>query len=297
LNNQYFIIVLAHSLHGKIRRFHINHKVIYAVIALALFGSFTLLGALTSYMRMVWKVANYNSLRQEKEFLRTRYQKLLNEANNATDQLAKLQLFASEVSVAYGIRKQGDGQVRPVDPSSMRLIPTMSETFDQYNMLRNASLSGHGRGWSRRWLTNTKPSLWPVVGRLLSHYGQRSDPFSGHTAFHAGVDISAATGTPARCTADGVVVEAEWMGAYGRLVVVDHGNGLSTYYAHLSRIDVIPGQEVRMAQIVGATGASGRVTSPHLHYEVRMSGNPVNPYPYLSRSALTPATYARDFGF
>ncbi len=86
---------------------------------------------------------------------------------------------------------------------------------------------------------------------------------------------------------------------YGRLIVVDHLNGLNTYYAHLSRIDVIPGQEVRLGQIVGGCGASGRVTSPHLHYEVRRGGSPVNPYPYLAKSTLAVASAKKDavFGF
>ena len=79
---------------------------------------------------------------------------------------------------------------------------------------------------------------------------------------------------------------ADWSGAYGRLIVVDHGGGLESYYAHLSRMDIIAGQEVRRGQIIGASGASGRVTKAHLHYEVRQNGTPVNPYVFLAKSAL-----------
>jgi murein DD-endopeptidase MepM/ murein hydrolase activator NlpD len=129
--------------------------------------------------------------------------------------------------------------------------------------------------------------MWPVNGRLLSRFGDREDPFSGEQGhFHAGVDISAAMGTPVRAAADGVVYHAEYAGGgYGRLVVVDHGNGIRTWYAHLSRFEVVPGQEVRRGEIIAYSGATGRVTSPHLHFEVRMGGSPVNPYPYLTRSA------------
>ena len=113
-------------------------------------------------------------------------------------------------------------------------------------------------------------------GRLLGAFGRRSDPFSGEQAFHTGVDISAPIGTPIRATADGVVSTAEFASRYGRLVMIDHG-GMQTYYGHLSRFDVIAGQEVRRGQIIGALGASGRVSGPHLHYEVRLGGGPVNP--------------------
>ena len=124
--------------------------------------------------------------------------------------------------------------------------------------------------------------MWPVNGRLLSRFGEREDPFSaGEGEIHAGVDISAVMGTPVRAAADGVVFGAEYFGGYGRMVTIDHGNGMRTRYAHLSRFDVIPGQEIRRGEILGYSGASGRVTSPHLHFEVRLGGNAVNPMPYL----------------
>ena len=105
-------------------------------------------------------------------------------------------------------------------------------------------------------------------------------------------------GTPVRAAADGVVVQADWESGYGKLVIIDHGNGLLTYYGHLSRFDVVPGQEVRRGDVVARSGASGRVTSPHLHYEVRMGGTPVNPYPFLARSAVTVAAHSqRDLPF
>jgi murein DD-endopeptidase MepM/ murein hydrolase activator NlpD len=212
--------------------------------------------------------------------------------------MAQLQLLASEVSIAYGIRDDRKQAASLDGLPDTRLTPTMSETLEQYNLLKSASLSTFSRGYSRRWLVNTTPSIWPVTGRLMSHFGHRDDPFSGHQAFHTGVDISVPVGTPVRVTADGIVRTAEWFGAYGRLIVVDHGNGRSTYYAHLARIDVISGQEVRTGQIIGASGASGRVTAPHLHYEVRVGGSPMNPYPSLAKSGVlqTPASGKLNFG-
>lgn len=299
MNKSYFIVVLAHSLHGRIRRFHIDQKVIMAVLGLAVLGCFTLFGMVSSYVRMAWKVSNYNHLRQEADVLRGRYRQLLNESHATTEQMTRLQLFASEVSVAYGIRRQ-NVTAAPAFAStadSGRLVPQLNETFEQYNLLKTASLTSPARSFSHRWLMNIRPSLWPVTGRLLSHFGTREDPFTAMQAFHSGVDISAPQGTPVHVAADGIVVRAEWFGGYGKVVVVDHGKGLQSYYAHLSRIDVIPGQEVHMGDVIAGTGATGRATTPHLHYEVRIGGSPVNPYPYLAHAGTVASAPKNEFGF
>jgi murein DD-endopeptidase MepM/ murein hydrolase activator NlpD len=294
MNQHYFVLVLAHSLHGRLRRIQIPHSVIYTVFALALLGSITVFGFLSSYARMAWKVANYNALRKETQALRVRYDNLQKVVNQTNEQLACLQLLASEVSIAYGIKQKMEG---PPDISGEgRLVPTFSETLAEYNYLKRTSFNKFGR-YARRWHQNTIPSIWPVDGRLMGSFGQRIDPFSGEGAYHTGVDISAPAGTPVRATADGIVAHAGWLGGYGRLVVIDHGSGIHTYYAHLSRINVMDGQEVRRNETVGALGGTGRATAPHLHYEVRVAKTPVNPYRYhLSKAAVSHAP-ARDFVF
>lgn len=293
MNQPYFIVVLAHSLHGRLRRVHVRYSVVYGILALALFGAISLLGLVSSYVRMSLKVANYNDLRQEVDTLKTRFQRLQNESRQKGVQLASLQLLASEVSVAYGITRSLEG---PRDIAIRgKLLPTVKETLDEYNFLRSANLAGLSRRSNPLFQTNMLPNIWPVEGRLMSHFGHRSDPFSGLDAFHAGVDISAERGTPIKATADGVVVVANWGGAYGRLVILDHGNDVQTRYAHLSRFDVVEGQWVRRGEIIGRSGATGRATSAHLHYEVRRGGSAINPHPYL-RSTLARATKSRDYG-
>ncbi len=296
MNQPYFIVVLAHSLHGRLRRIHIPYVFVYVVLALAVFGGFSLFGLATSYLRMSLKVANYNSLRQEVDTLRARYQRLEKESTQKGVQLASLQLLANEVSVAYGLKRRLEG---PSDISSEgRLLPTVSETFEEYNFLRSANISQLARRANPLFQsTNSMPAIWPVEGRLLSNFGHRSDPFSGDGAFHTGVDISAATGTPVRAAADGVVHSAEWGGAYGKLVIVDHGNGFRTYYAHMSRLDVVAGQWIRRGEVLGRSGATGRVTAPHLHYEVRRGGAAINPHTYLRATLASVQTKQRDYGF
>jgi len=246
---------------------------------------------------MAWKVANYNALRREADGLRSRYQSLEKLVSQKNDQLASLQLYAKEVTIAYGIKQKLEG---PADiMAEGKLVPSYAESIEDYDYLRKASMISLSSKSSRRGQLS-RPSLWPVEGRLiLSSYGQRLDPFSGEGAFHKGVDISAPSGQNVRATADGIVVHAEWAsGGYGRLVVIDHGGGVQTYYAHLSKFYVKAGQEIRRGELVGAVGSSGRVTAPHLHYEVHMGSTPVNPYLFLAKAGVfQPIPEGKDFPF
>jgi murein DD-endopeptidase MepM/ murein hydrolase activator NlpD len=127
------------------------------------------------------------------------------------------------------------------------------------------------------------PIRKPMTGELewTSGFGMRADPFLRAPAMHTGLDIRADTGEAARATAAGTVTMAGWNGGYGRMVEVDHGNGFATRYAHLSAIDVEVGQTIRIGQIVGRVGTTGRSTGPHLHYETRVDGEAVDPQKFL----------------
>ncbi len=125
------------------------------------------------------------------------------------------------------------------------------------------------------------PNIWPVVGPIMSGYGWRYHPIYGNLEFHKGVDIDAVEGTPIRVAASGVVTKVGWNGGYGLMVEVFHREGVSTIYAHLSKILVSVGQEVKKGEIIGNVGMTGVATDPHVHYEVRIAGSPVDPSPYL----------------
>ena len=226
MNQPYFIVVLAHSLHGRLRRIHVPYQALYAVLILATIGAVSVFGFVSSYVRMAWKVADYNKLRTEVSTLRTRYQDLEKETKQTGQQLASLQLLANEVSVAYGLKRQLEG---PADISREgRLVPSVSESLEQYNFLRSSNLSLQSRRSNYLFQPTMLPSIWPIDGRLMSYFGHRPDPLSGDGAVHAGVDISADPGTPVRVTADGIVIHAEWAGNFGKLVVIDHGGGYQT---------------------------------------------------------------------
>lgn len=127
------------------------------------------------------------------------------------------------------------------------------------------------------------PYRKPVIGEVefTSSFGVRNDPFLGRPAMHTGLDFRAGAGDPVRATANGKVASAGWAGGYGRMVEIDHGNGLSTRYGHLSEIGVRVGEPIKIGQVIGAVGSTGRSTGPHLHYETRIDGEAVDPQKFL----------------
>lgn len=126
------------------------------------------------------------------------------------------------------------------------------------------------------------PSIWPVKGTLESGFGGRRNPFGGSSfEYHEGQDIEAGFGTPVSAAANGTVIVAGCQNGYGQVVYIDHGHGMSTRYGHLSKINVAVGQSIRRGDVLGLVGSSGRSTGPHLHYEVRINNEPVNPVEYL----------------
>lgn len=287
MNQQYFVIELAHSVHGQVKSIRLSYKFIKYAALSALFVSLFAVGAGAEYLRMSRQLSGYKQLQSNFDGLRTRYQQLERTLGLHNQQIASLEDLASQVSVSYGISG-------PPAPPSSRILqpaaaPSVKESLAEYNFLKAASYTGIFRRYTHG-LAYSIPSLWPVNGVLRSSFGGRSDPFSGEGSFHTGVDLEAARGTPVHVTADGVITNAGWNSGYGKLVIVDHGNGIETYYAHLSQFLVVPGEEVERGQVIGLSGSTGHSTGPHIHYEVRLHGTPVNPYKYLAKSQPAPST-------
>jgi biotin carboxyl carrier protein len=130
-------------------------------------------------------------------------------------------------------------------------------------------------------LLNALPLRWPIRGRVNSEFGTRPSPWSGVREHHEGIDIGSASGTPIEAPAAGTVIAAGSFGGYGKHVTLDHGNGVRSRYGHLSGIDVKTGDHVEKGQVIGIVGSTVRSTGPHLHYELRVNGKPVDPRGFL----------------
>jgi murein DD-endopeptidase MepM/ murein hydrolase activator NlpD len=185
--------------------------------------------------------------------------------------LADLGLDLSKVAPAPHARATGG----PFIPANAQ-----ANSFDR-QLYRIKLVRGHVERLTRT--LGAVPIRKPLSGEMetTSGFGVRTDPFLRAPAMHTGLDFRADPGAPARATAAGTVTVAGWNGGYGKMVEVDHGNGFATRYAHLSVIDVDVGQTVRSGQIVGKVGSTGRSTGPHLHYETRIEGDPVDPQKFL----------------
>jgi murein DD-endopeptidase MepM/ murein hydrolase activator NlpD len=239
---------------------------------------------------MLWKVGNYNAVRHELETRTQQYRQLQATVNDTNQRLDSLQSLATEVAMTYGVMRYHpaafDQSDNPADTQD-----AFDRTIEQYSFLkRNAAYIGVSSG-GLHLLDPTKfadtsytPSIWPVMGHITDSFGERLDPFSGEGAFHTGVDVATDYGAPVHVTADGVVTIAENHAGYGRLVVVDHGFGITTWYAHLSAFSAVVGSRIKRGEVVGYTGISGRSTGPHVHYEVRVNNTPANPWRYMKSS-------------
>lgn len=228
----------------------------------------------------------------------------LNKLRDLDQQVRKLVGETREAPAPAAVKAMGGGAPAPtdVDAALARRDVTARGGFDRSRSGLVAALSTSARLDTLRaeldqrlsTLKQTKvkiddyreylkhrPTGWPVDGEVTSPYGWRASPFDGSTEWHPGVDIANASGTPVAATADGVVAFVGWNGSYGKLVIVDHGYDLKTYYAHLRAYEVQEGQQVKRGQVVGYIGSTGASTGPHLHYEVRSGGAWTDPKPYL----------------
>lgn len=284
---------------GQLRKIPIPVHYLYVFAVGAAIGLLSLTGIASSYTRMLLKVSRYNQLRTEKEELTNRYSQLEQASREKDIQVASLGSLASEVSALYGLK--ADPILTDASTKTLQNAQVTS-SLDQLYALKNSALTGAATvgislglnknvtivDWMR---ANAAPNLWPVEGSITGSFGERIDPFNGEGAFHSGVDIGAIYGQPIVAPADAIVEFADFMGGYGRAIVLDHGHGITTRYGHLKSFAVYPGQHVHRGDTIGYVGDSGRSTGPHLHYEVRINDVPVNPHKYLR------ITYAHLGGF
>ncbi|MGH9864437.1 MAG: M23 family metallopeptidase [Candidatus Acidiferrales bacterium] len=288
MRKKFYTFLIASSDSGNMRRLRIPHYVVHLLAVLVIVGGATVLVAFGSYSRLIWKVTAYNSLRRDQATLKVQYKQLQGQVTDANQRLNSLQSLASEVAVAYGLTRISE------TPFSASNSPVQSEsayqqTLDRFNFLeQNATAVVLVADGGLKLLPGMKlanasfvPSLWPVMGRITSRFGDRLDPFGGEGEFHRGLDIASHYGDDVRAAGDGVVIFTGDRQGYGRVVIIDHGFGLTTWYAHLSGYAAQAGTPVKRGDVIAYEGESGHATGAHLHFEVRMHNAPVNPWRYL----------------
>lgn len=271
-----FVVAGTSRSRSQIRRFCIHKRwlklgsgAICLVLCVALYG---LYGAYRAVAQRHLEQEN-NRLRVENERQRALLNNLKYRVEAIEDTSRRLATeISAEPESSHGAARGAGGPLLPVDAASISTIEERAKQIEQ-------ELRGYERALRER---ARVPSIWPVVGEMTDRFGGRRDPFGGGgSEFHEGQDIAAPSGASVLAAGEGTVEFAGTQNGYGQLVVVDHGNGLTTRYAHLSKIEVAIGQQLTRGQTLGQVGSTGRSTGPHLHYEVRINDQSVNPRAYL----------------
>src|SRR5437763_543164 len=200
-----------------------------------------------------------------------------------TDARAKLAAIDAEMNVVSAALQQKSTQLTTligVLDAQQAAVNKRIKDLQRLNALLSAIVRGAQRG--QRVIQGVGGYLkWPVSGPITSPFGWRTHPVYGYRSFHTGIDIGVPMGTTVKAARYGKVIYTGWNGAFGLVVIIDHGNSLATMYAHLSRVFVSSGQAVRTLQSIAASGSTGWSTGPHLHFQVDLQGQPVNPMSWL----------------
>lgn len=276
-DDRFYAFIIAHTSRSRsrIRRICVGKKwfkLFTVAAALLFFGCLYGFYGLTQ-QALHLRIENENRrLRAENERQQRELNRLSNRVEAVEDKsrkLAEKSGMVSENSAAPG----AGGPAMPLDSESLRELETKMNRIERDLRAYEVEISH-------------TPSVWPVEGTLESGFGGRRNPFGGSSyEFHSGQDIDAAWGAPVIAGASGKVTFSGWQNGYGQLVVIDHGGGLTTRYGHLSAIAASVGQAIKRGEFLGRVGSTGRSTGPHLHYEVRINDQPVNPLQYLRISS------------
>jgi murein DD-endopeptidase MepM/ murein hydrolase activator NlpD len=280
-----YTIVIVPSSRVGLRKFYISIRCfLYVLFGLALIAVLSI-GTTLNHVK-VYNAQSFTELQQENQALKNRLQKsemLTNQLNRKITVLtrvtARLKIMAGFPDVAskrIGFRPGIGGATTGsmLDPHALMRLRQRAE-FLERNL---ATLHDYFSDPKNQPLT---PSFFPTMGFISSPFGMRKNPFTDEPDFHQGVDISGDQGTPITATAKGVISHAGIKGSLGLTVEVQHEQEIRTLFGHLQRITVQPGQLVKKGQIIGYMGNTGKSTGPHLHYEVHVKNQPVNPRSYL----------------
>ena len=299
LAKNFYTFIVVPDASSRLHKLRLPAKALYICTAIGLISFFVAVGLAFNYTRMAFQVADYNKLEAENVDLKVQKRNLEVSTVKLDSKLAALESLSERLT---NLIEDGSWAKRfpkanipaiggsKVDYPTADLLRRM-DLKAGVDLLKDRASDLEGQmklleqiAEQRNYIMRFTPNIWPVRGNITSHYGNRADPFNGEAELHQGLDISALYGSRVLAPADGIVIYAQRKAAYGNLIILDHGNGLTTRHGHLSRFNVHVGQRIHKNDIIGFVGSTGRSTAPHLHYEVRLNDRPVNPRGYLPRS-------------
>ena len=305
LFDRHYTVILADRGNGLVRRFTLSLRP--ALITLAILASLPILMGLGAKWSARYEIAQ---LRQSNSDLQIENASYRSATGELTAQIQSLEGVIDDLGARANldpaaaramaklpatVRQRASGgpvASSPLSSASSVFSTSLTSPEDTFGALRDLLQGLESRlnfvkrdVENREKLANATPSIWPTHGGLTGFFGGRSDPFSGEPEYHTGIDIAAAKGQPVYATADGVVQSASYTGDYGNLIVLKHAFGLTTRYGHLSAYHVKIGDTVTRGDLIGYIGSTGRSTGAHLHYEILVNGQLMNPLQLLTSTA------------
>jgi len=288
MDKRYSTIIFVPHARAKFRKLKVSHRLLFSVVSLI--SSSLCLSTFFSiqYFTSLSQTHELTKLRHENRELQTANEQFSKSVESLRTQLRTVDDRTRKLAIIAGINtldessQGGVGGLRPADLGDNPYRDDLDKmAFRSHRLEKDLSLL-EKKFVEQAQLLSSTPSIAPVRGILTDGFGGRSDPFTGEPGTHNAIDISSAVGQAVRAPADGIVVKAEWANGYGNVIYLAHPfSGYSTRYGHLSNFAVNPGQHVKRGDIIAYVGSTGRSTGPHLHYEVRVNNNPVNPLEYI----------------
>jgi murein DD-endopeptidase MepM/ murein hydrolase activator NlpD len=300
LEKDYFNVLIFGQKTSKTRHLRIHKKSFKIALYLLAFAFLSTIFFFCDYIQVRKKSFELSQLRQETRDQKSQIYFFSSKIEDLERQLSKLKDFDKKIRIIANLEKvqetpsfmgmggESSSDIREklkTENNEKGLIQQMRTDMERLNsevMSREGSLSELEKLLStkKEMLVHT-PSVWPAQGWVTSGFGFRINPFTGLNQMHEGFDISNRVGTPVIVTADGIVSDTGKDFSLGNVVVISHGFGMTSRYCHLSKIFVKPGQKVKRGDKIAEIGHTGMSTGPHLHYEVRVNGIPVNPMKYI----------------
>ena len=290
-NKNYTILLIPEGSH-KVRRFMIGRKWLYSIATtlgvILLLGSFLLL----DYSRTNVDRSELKRLRVQNQLQHNELREFANRLEDVRKEMvilaqndAKMRALAQISHPTGNPENIQVGIGGPLESAPASDMSSLQQQIDQIrasiDLRRESQEEVRGFLTEQSSLLSSKPNGLPSRGWLTSNFGMRNSPFSGKRTMHEGIDIAARIGTPVYATAAGIVSRAQIENGYGKLIVIDHGYGYKTYYGHNSKLVVKVGQRIKRGDLIAASGNTGTSTGPHVHYEVRLNGVPLNPRKFM----------------
>jgi murein DD-endopeptidase MepM/ murein hydrolase activator NlpD len=287
MNKRYSTIIFVPHARAKFRKLKVSHRLLFSIISLVSTSLCLSTFFSVQYFTSLSQTHELSKLRHENRELQSANEQFGKSVESLRTQLRTVEDRTRKLAIIAGITtldeasQGGSGGLRNEEMAGSPYRDDVDKmSFRSTRLSKDLSELEEKFVAQSRMLSST-PSIAPVRGILTDGFGGRSDPFTREPGQHNAIDISSAVGQPIRSPADGIVVKAEWASGYGNVIYISHGYGYSTRYGHLSAFAVRPGARIKRGDVIGYVGSTGRSTGPHLHYEVRVNNNPVNPLEYI----------------